>query len=130
MKKGILFLTIILFASVTLLAQNTSWVENEIIVLLKDTMINMNTSKTKFSLNEIREEGFIKSENLQAYLLNNDIESIELHPLFRQLKNFDKEKSYRGHTVKNIDNLVTIKIKFTDKKNVMLQMKKETPFDN
>ncbi len=93
MKKGILFLTIILFVSITLFPQNTSWVKNEIIISLKDTMIDMNTSKTKFSLNEIREEGFIKSEKLQAYLLKNGIESIELHPLFSQLKNFDKEKN-------------------------------------
>jgi len=118
MKKGILFLTILLFASITLFPQNTKWVENEVIISLTDTLVDINTNNTKFSLNDIKTKGFIKSDKLQTYLFNNDIESIELHPLFSQLKNFDKEKSYKGHTIKNINDLVTAKIRYTNKKNI------------
>lgn len=66
MKKGVLLLTILLFASITQFPQNTNWVEDEIIISLKDTMIDMNITKTKFSLNDIRKEGFVKSNKLQT----------------------------------------------------------------
>jgi subtilisin family serine protease len=116
MKKHVYILIILLlYLPINLFSQNNSWIEDELILSLKENLINLNSEKTFFTLQDIKAEKIIMSEKLNTYLGKNEVSTLQLHPSFKRLKEYKEDNNYKGNTVKNIADRVFVKIKFTNK---------------
>jgi len=116
MKKHVYILIILLlYLPINLFSQNNSWIEDELILSLKENLINLNSEKTFFTLQDLKAEKIIMSEKLNTYLGKNEVSTLQLHPSFKRLKEYKEDNNYKGNTVKNIADRVFVKIKFTNK---------------
>ena len=117
--KNYIYTSIILLLLTTYInPQKNIWVEDEVIISFQDSIIDLSTAKTAFSLSNIRDEGVIKSEQLKSNLLNNEIEVMVLHPFIKELKNQTKAETFTGRTLKNIIDITSAKIRFREKKDI------------
>ena len=99
--------------------QKPKYIEDEIIMSFNASQIDSNINSNILTLNDLKgSANKLKSAALRSYLINNGIKNISLPPFFKKIKDFNKSKPYSGKTLKNIDNLISVKLKFNIKKDI------------